>query len=103
MVHWPILSRNRWLTDHFTAKAGSDGQSLFPLLRGDGAPDRDALYWHPPHPPAFQGAIRSGTYKLIEHFEGGRPGHNTSKSIERAREIHLVDVNRSCIDARRET
>jgi arylsulfatase A-like enzyme len=53
-----------------------DGVSLAPLLRGNGAPRRDALYWHYPHysnqggTPA--GAVRVGDWKLIEFFEDGR-------------------------------
>lgn len=49
-----------------------DGVSLMPILRGKQIDNRD-LYWHFPHytnqgsRPA--GAIRSGTWKLIEHFE----------------------------------
>ncbi len=53
-----------------------DGTSLLPLLKGQAALDRDALYWHMPHyhssgvPPS--GAVRRGDYKLIEYFEDGR-------------------------------
>ncbi|MDA1222453.1 MAG: sulfatase, partial [Planctomycetota bacterium] len=52
-----------------------DGVSLAGLLTGQGAPDRDTLYWHYPHysnqggGPA--GAIRVGDHKLIEDFETG--------------------------------
>lgn len=52
-----------------------DGVSLLPLWRGESLPDRN-LFWHFPHysnqgnRPA--GAIRSGDWKLIEHFEDGR-------------------------------
>lgn len=51
-----------------------DGENLVPLLRGDEAPSREALYWHYPHyhfstPYA---AVRAGDYKLIEYFEGRR-------------------------------
>jgi arylsulfatase A-like enzyme len=47
-----------------------DGESLIPLLEGDGALRREALYWHYPHysnqisRPG--GAIRRGDLKLIE-------------------------------------
>jgi arylsulfatase A-like enzyme len=53
-----------------------DGESLGPLLRGDGDLERDAIYWHDPHysnhgsPPC--GAIRKGDWKLIEWFEDGK-------------------------------
>ncbi|MFM7118187.1 MAG: sulfatase-like hydrolase/transferase [Planctomycetota bacterium] len=52
-----------------------DGVSLLPLWRGETMPQRD-LFWHFPHysnqgnRPA--GAIRSGDWKLVEHFEDGR-------------------------------
>jgi arylsulfatase A-like enzyme len=52
-----------------------DGVSLAGLWTGEGAPDRDTLYWHYPHysnqggGPA--GAIRVGNHKLIEDFETG--------------------------------
>jgi arylsulfatase A-like enzyme len=57
-------------------KAVIDGESLMPLLKGNGALRRDALYWHYPHysnqggKPG--GAIRQGELKLIEWYEDGR-------------------------------
>ena len=53
-----------------------DGESLVPLLRGEGDLKRDAIFWHYPHygnqggTPAS--SIRSGDHKLIEFFEDGR-------------------------------
>jgi len=54
-----------------------DGVSLAGLLEGADRlePDRQALYWHYPHyhrPSQPCGAIRSGRWKLVEHFETGR-------------------------------
>jgi arylsulfatase A-like enzyme len=53
-----------------------DGESLVPLLRGERALDRTALYWHYPHygnQGGFPGgAIRMGRYKLVERYEDGR-------------------------------
>ena len=53
-----------------------DGMSLAPLLRGESALDREALYWHYPHysnQGGFPGgAIRMGRYKLIERYEDGQ-------------------------------
>ncbi len=50
-----------------------DGVSLVPLLRGQGALDREALFWHLPYYGTngdFPGsAVRCGDYKLIEFFE----------------------------------
>jgi len=50
-----------------------DGLSLAPLLRGGTHLNRNCLYWHYPQyqtlPP--HGAVRSGDWKLIEHYEDG--------------------------------
>ena len=53
-----------------------DGVSIASLVKGEGALDREAIYWHFPHysnhgmqPPG--GAIRSGDFKLLEYFENG--------------------------------
>ena len=51
-----------------------DGESILPLLTQTGTLDRNAIYWHYPHyhhsDPA--GAIREGSYKLIEFYEDGK-------------------------------
>jgi arylsulfatase A-like enzyme len=53
-----------------------DGESLMPLLKGNGDLRRDALYWHYPHysnqggKPG--GVIRQGDLKLIEWYEDGK-------------------------------
>ncbi|MEA3401857.1 MAG: sulfatase [Armatimonadota bacterium] len=53
-----------------------DGLSLTPLLRGEEALDREAVYWHYPHYGNQGGtpgcSVRAGDYKLIELFEDGR-------------------------------
>jgi arylsulfatase A-like enzyme len=53
-----------------------DGVSFLPLLRGNTAPERDAIYWHYPHYGNQGGtpgcSLRAGDYKLIEFFEDGR-------------------------------
>jgi arylsulfatase A-like enzyme len=60
-----------------------DGETLRPLLMGNGTLDRDALFWH--FPAYLQGeygmnkiwrttpvgAVRQGDYKLLEFFEDG--------------------------------
>ena len=52
-----------------------DGLSLVPLLRETGRLDRDALFWHFPHYHGSgnrpSGAVRVGSWKLIEWFEDG--------------------------------
>jgi len=54
----------------------TDGVSFLPLLKGSGAPHREAIYWHYPHYGNQGGtpgsSVRSGDYKLIEFFEDGR-------------------------------
>lgn len=56
--------------------AAVDGVSLAPLLKQQGKPARDAIYWHYPHynilPQTPYGAVRQGDYKLIEFDEDGR-------------------------------
>lgn len=53
-----------------------DGVSLVPLLRGDNALPRDAIFWHYPHYGNQGGtpgaSVRCGDYKLIEFFEDNR-------------------------------
>lgn len=64
-----------------------DGESLIPLLKQTGTLTRDALFWHFPayleaNPQWYPngrtwrttpaGAIRQGSWKLIEYFEDGR-------------------------------
>ncbi len=57
----------------------SDGVSLVPILRGNGAVKRNELFWHYPHYQHYQlggttpyGAIRQGDFKLIEFFDDMR-------------------------------
>jgi len=53
-----------------------DGVSLVSLLKKDGAPEREAIFWHYPHYGNQGGspgsAVRKGNYKLIEFF-GDKP------------------------------
>jgi len=53
-----------------------DGESLVPLLRGDGTLSREALYWHYPHyhpgGATPYGAIREGDFRLVEFYEDNR-------------------------------
>jgi len=53
-----------------------DGVSLAPLLRGEGALEREAIYWHYPHYGNQGGtpgaSLRAGDWKLIEFYEDGR-------------------------------
>ncbi|MBN1673488.1 MAG: sulfatase [Kiritimatiellae bacterium] len=53
-----------------------DGESLMPLLQGNGFLKRDALFWHFPH---YRGRdivpysiVRAGEWKLIRRYEGTR-------------------------------
>jgi len=58
-----------------------DGESILPLLKGEGSLKRDAIFWH--FPAYLQGgagkwrttpagAIRIGDFKLLEFFEDGK-------------------------------
>jgi arylsulfatase A-like enzyme len=53
-----------------------DGESMVPLLKGTGRPQREAIYWHYPHysnqggKPG--GVVRAGDFKLIEFYEDHR-------------------------------
>jgi arylsulfatase A-like enzyme len=53
-----------------------DGASLVSLLKGEGTPKRDAIFWHYPHYGNQGGtpgaSVRSGKHKLIEFFEDNR-------------------------------
>ena len=53
-----------------------DGRDIMPLLTGEGSIEREALYWHLPHYSnqggTPTGAVRTGVFKLVEHFEDGR-------------------------------
>ncbi len=53
-----------------------DGVSLVPLLKDEGALDREAIYWHYPHHHGSgsvpSAAVRAGQFKLIEWYESGR-------------------------------
>ena len=57
--------------------AGSvDGESIVPLLRGQPALKRDAIFWHYPHyhpgSATPYSAVREGDWKLIEFYEDRR-------------------------------
>lgn len=74
----PVFSGDVWPTLVTAAGMGVDpgmvdGISLMPLLEGAETTGREAIYFHYPHyhhmDPA--GAVRSGDWKLIEHFDDG--------------------------------
>ena len=48
-----------------------DGTSLLPLLKKEGEPEREALYWHFPHYSGMCSVIRYRDWKLIESLEDG--------------------------------
>ncbi len=56
-------------------------------------PDMDLQWQQTIHP-----MIRDSDFRAVLELAPGH-GRNTRKLLELAREIHLVDVNRSCIDA----
>lgn len=70
----------------------TDGRSLVPCLRGDGEPEREAIFWHYPH---YHGsawtpgaAVRSGNWKLIEFYDKGKIElFNLSEDIGERRDL----------------
>lgn len=57
-----------------TPGAAADGESLVPLLRGEGKPQRDALFFHYPNfafhkENRLASAIRMRDFKLIRFFD----------------------------------
>ncbi len=72
---------------------GLDGESLIPLLRQRGELKRDAIYFHYPNyawhrSNRLGGAIRSGPYKLIEHYDDGSYElYNLSVDIGETRDL----------------
>lgn len=69
-----------------------DGVSIVPLLKGEGKPDREAIYWHYPHYGNQGGtpgsSLRMGDYKLIEFFEDGRLElYNLREDIEEEKNL----------------
>lgn len=77
-----------------------DGKNLVPVLTGDGGLDRDAIFWHYPHynrhPHSFpSGVIRSGDWKLIEHFETGKLSlYNLADDIGETRDLAGQEVSK---------
>jgi arylsulfatase A-like enzyme len=78
--HEPVVSMDFYPT--FLEMAGLkpsaakpiDGESLVPLLRGEGKPKREELFFHFPNYAwhmgnRLGGAVRSGDYKLIRNYD----------------------------------
>lgn len=85
-----------------TGASGRDGVSLVPLLRGTGTlPSRD-LFWHYPHHQHYQlggampyGAIRSGDFKLVEHFNDMRVElYNICDDLSETRDLAAAQPQR---------
>ncbi len=121
LVYWPGVTKAGQVIDTpvcsvdylptIAAMAGArsprvDGVSIAGLLRGQGAPKREALYWHYPHYSnqggVPGGAVRKGDWKLIEFYEDGRlelfnlkddPGERRNlvkKEPKKAAELHAL-------------
>jgi len=97
-----------------------DGLSLVPLLKQQQTFKRRAIYWHYPHysndllPPC--GAVRMGSFKLIEFYEDGRlelydlakdvgEKHNLAKTMPQKADVMAkkLDEWRTSIDAQLNT
>ena len=77
-----------------------DGESLLPVLTGEGDLERDALFWHYPN-FAFHrdnrlgSAVRMGDYKLIEFFEGNEVElYNLREDLGEKKNLAGVEVGR---------
>ncbi len=73
---FPTLCSAAGLDPAPTNPAGPiDGRNIMGLLHGKSSLDRDAIYWHYPHfanqGGRPSGAVRSGSWKLIENYEDG--------------------------------
>jgi len=78
----------------------ADGVSLMPLLRGEAALKREAIFWHYPHYGNQGGtpgsSMRSGEWKLVEFFEDGRLElYNLEEDIREARNLAGRDPRRA--------
>src|SRR4029079_19624595 len=76
-----------------------DGVSLASLLKGSGAVQRDALYWHYPHYSNQLGrpggAIRAGDWKLIEFYDNGRRElFNLKNSVNESQNLAIKEPKR---------
>ncbi len=79
ICHVPVVSMDFFPTilDLLNLKMNEtdkiDGQSLLPLLRGQTALSRDAIFWHYPHYHGSRwspgAAVRAGKWKLIEFYD----------------------------------
>jgi hypothetical protein len=95
----------------------ADGVSIVPLLTGSGAVEREAIYWHYPHysPQGGtpSGAVRVGSWKLIEFFEDdslelynladdpGEENDLAEEAPDKARELYQMLVSwRKRMDAK---
>lgn len=115
VIHEPVSSVDFFPTlcaAAGTAPGAVDGVDLKPLLRGGSLPERP-LFWHYPHYSDQggmpSGAVRLGSWKLIEFYEDGRrelynladdPGEKRNlvrREPDRARKLYglLADWRRS--------
>ena len=93
LISYPVISNDIFPTMLSMAgvelmpDAHVDGISLMPLLTGERTElDRENLFFHYPHYQSLapHSAVRSGNWKLIEHYEDGE--------IEYVEEIELFDL-----------
>ncbi|MCK5149211.1 sulfatase [bacterium] len=77
-----------------------DGVDLGPILKGEGAVDRDFLVWHYPHYHGSRhrpaSAIRQGKWKLIYWYEDGRTElYNLKDDIEESHDLVTTHPERA--------
>ena len=82
-----------------------DGISIAPVLRGEPAPVREALFWHYPHYHgstwAPGGAMLAGGWKLIEFFEEGTAElYDLTADLSERRNLAAAEPARLAVHAR---
>jgi arylsulfatase A-like enzyme len=116
VIRWPAAIKSSQTTDQIACSVDLlptiadlcgielthevDGVSLAPVLRGRGAIEREALYWHYPHYASQGGrpggAIRAGDWKLIEFYESGRRElFNLKNDIRESRNLAASEPERT--------
>ena len=93
----PVIGTDLYFTilDACGVDAGDgprDGESLMPILRGTGAVDRDALFFHYPNyawhrSNRLGSAIRRGEHKLIAYADGGVELYDLASDISESADL----------------
>ncbi len=95
---YPTLVELTGLPIPYSAASSMDGRSLVPLLKGDSAFNRDAIFWHYQHyhieGATPYSAVRKGEFKLIHlHEDNAYELYNIKNDIGET--TNLVSVEKS--------